>query len=124
MIRYLDLGLLLTIMEEAGLQAVRDPGLLDSAAHRPRTTVFGEGAYPTLEEKAAVLMESIVRNHPLVDGNKPLGWLSAVVLYRLHGVRLDAPEDDAYHLVIGVAEGRVDYHEAAARLASWTSTST
>jgi death-on-curing protein len=122
--RYLDLDLLLAIVDEAGLQAVRDPGLLDSAGHRPRTTVFGENAYPTLDEKAAVLLESIVRNHPLIDGNERLGWLSAVILYRLNGVVLDAPEDPAYELVIGIAEGRVDYHESAATLASWTSTST
>ncbi|MCR4513168.1 type II toxin-antitoxin system death-on-curing family toxin [Aeromicrobium sp. 50.2.37] len=124
MTRYLDLHLLLAIADEAGLQAVRDPGLLDSAAHRPQTTGFGDDAYPTLDEKAAVLLESIVRNHPLVDGNERLGWLSAVILYRLNGVVLDAPEDPAHDLVIGVAEGRVDYHECAARLASWTSTST
>lgn len=124
MTQYLSLELLLVMVEEAGLQSVRDPGLLDSAAHRPQTSVFGEDAYPTLDEKAAVLLESIVRNHPLVDGNKRLGWLSAVVLYGLNGVVLDAPEDDAYDLVIGIAEGRIDYHESAARLASWTSTST
>ncbi len=124
MTQYLDLELLLLVADEAGLQAVRDPGLLDSAAHRPRTTVFGEEAYPTLDEKAAVLLESIVRNHPLVDGNKRLGWLATVLLYRLNGVRLDAPEDPAYDLVIGIAEGRIDYHASAARLASWTSTPT
>ena len=124
MIDYLTLDDLLTIVERYRLPPVRDVGLLDSASHRPRTTVFGEDAYPTLDEKAATLMESIVRNHPLVDGNKRLGWLSAVLTYTLNGVRIDAPEDDAYELVIGIAEGRIDYHESAARLASWTSTST
>lgn len=121
---YLSLEDLLTVIERYGLPPVRDVGLLDSAAHRPMTTLFGDDAYPTLDEKAAVVMESIVRNHPLVDGNKRLGWLSAVLTYRLNGARLDAPEDDAYDLVIGIAEGKVDYHESAARLASWTSTST
>lgn len=121
---FLSLDDLLTVIERYGLPPVRDVGLLDSAAHRPMTTLFGDDAYPTLDEKAAVVMESIVRNHPLVDGNKRLGWLSAVLTYRLNGTRLDAPEDDAYDLVIGIAEGRIDYHESAARLASWTSTST
>lgn len=121
---YVLLRDLLTIIERYQLQAVRDMGLLDSAAHRPQTSVFGDEAYPTLDEKAAVLLESIVRNHPLVDGNKRLGWIAAAMTYRLNGVELDAPEDEAYDLVIGIAEGRVDYHESAARLASWTSTST
>lgn len=123
-IRYLDLETLLFIVDEAGLQAVRDHGLLESAAMRPQTSVFGEDAYPTIDEKAAAFMESIVRNHPLVDGNKRLGWIAAKTFYVLNGIRLAAPHDDAYGLVIGIAEGKVDYRESAARLASWTSTST
>ncbi len=124
MIVYLTLDNLLAMVEEAGLQAVRDVGLLDSAAQRPRTTVFGEDAYPTLDEKVAVLLESIVRNHPLIDGNKRLGWLSAKVFYGINGAFLDAPEDPAYDLVIAVATGVMSYQESAARLAAWTSTST
>lgn len=123
-VRYLDLETLLFIVNEAGLQAIRDLGLLESAAMRPRTSAFGEDAYPTIDEKAAALMESIVRNHPLVDGNKRLGWIAAKTFYVLNGVRLAAPHDAAYDLVIGIAEGQVDYQASAARLASWTSTST
>ncbi|MEC4613121.1 type II toxin-antitoxin system death-on-curing family toxin [Tsukamurella tyrosinosolvens] len=117
---HLDLELLLTIIDQAGLPGVRDHGLLESAALRPQTSVFGDDAYPTLDEQAAALMESIVRNHPLVDGNKRLGWLATVVFYGLNGVPLDAPEDPAYDLVIAVAEGRIDYHASARLLASWT----
>ena len=65
-------------------------------------------------------MESIVDNHPLVDGNKRLGWLAATVMYGRNGVTLDAPEDEAYELVIGIAEGRIGYPESAAMLARWT----
>ncbi|TWS23089.1 type II toxin-antitoxin system death-on-curing family toxin [Tsukamurella sputi] len=117
---HLDLALLLTIADEAALPSVRDAGLLEAAAMRPRASVFGEDAYPTLDEKAAALLESIVRNHPLVDGNKRLGWLAATIFYALNGVDLDAPEDPAYDLVIGIAEGRIDYRLSAAALASWT----
>lgn len=120
MTTYLHLRDLLTIIDEYGLQAVRDVGLLDSASHRPQTTVFGDDAYLTLDEKAAVLLESIVRNDPLVDGNKRLGWLVAYVFYGCNGVELTPPLDDAYDLVIGVAAGDVDYHRAAELLHSWT----
>lgn len=123
-IQYLDLETLFQIVDEAGLQAVRDAGLLESAAMRPQTSLFGDDAYPTIDEKAAVLMESIVRNHPLIDGNKRLGWIATKTFYVLNGIRLTAPHDDAYDLVIAIAEGRVDYHQSAATLASWTSTST
>ena len=124
MIAYLTLDDLLQIAEHYGLPPVRDVGLLDSAAHRPQTSAFGEDAYPTLDEKVAVLLESIVRNHPMVDGNKRLGWLATAILYDTNGVWLEAPDDDAYDLVTGVAEGRIDYHDSAATLAAWTSTST
>ena len=47
---------------------IRDVGLLGSAAARPQTTVFGHDAYPDIISKAAALLQSIVNNHPLVDG--------------------------------------------------------
>ena len=124
MIDFLTLEDLLTIVERYRLQAVRDIGLLDSAAHRPQTTLFGEDAYPSIEEKAAVLLESIVRNHPLIDGNKRLGWIAAVMFLERNGFRVDAPFDAAYDLVIAVVTGTMSYQEAAAMLAAWTSTST
>jgi death on curing protein len=54
--------------------ALRDEGLLASAAGRPRTSAFGDDAYPTFVEKAAAVMHSVARNHALVDGNKRLAW--------------------------------------------------
>lgn len=120
MITYLSLEDLLTIIERYNLPPARDVGLLDAAAHRPRASAFGEDAYPTIDEKAAVLLESIVRNHPLLDGNKRLGWLAAVVFLDINGLTLNAPLDEAYDLVIGVATGDVEYHQVATRLRSWT----
>lgn len=120
MTTFLSLSELLAIVDEYGLQQVRDIGLLDSAAHRPQTSVFGEDAYPTLDEKAAVLLESIVRNHPLIDGNKRLGWLAVYVFYGRNDVVLEAPHDAAYDLVIGVATGELDYHRVASELHAWT----
>ena len=111
---------LLVLIEELGDLHVRDYGLLDSAAHRPQATVFGDDAYLDLDTKAAVLLESIARNHPLLDGSKRLSWVAVVVFYGLNGHALSAPEDPAYDLVIGVAEGRLTYQEVAVQLAGWT----
>ena len=88
--------------------AVRDHGLLASAAGRPRTSVFGEDAYPTLGEKAAALMHSIARNHALVDGNKRLAWAATRVFCLLNGRDLAYTVDDAEALVLGVATGELD----------------
>ena len=119
MTTYLSLEDLLSLTNDLGVGPVRDLGLLDSAAHRPQTELIGYAAYPTLDEKAAVLLESIVRHRPLVDGNKRLGWLAAVVFYGLNDEALDAPDDDAYDMVIAVASGQLDYAAAAALVAGW-----
>jgi len=106
---YLDLDDLVAAAEAAtGRPAeVRDYGLLESAAQRPATTVFGADAYPTIHEKAAALLHSIVRNHPLVDGNKRLGWVAVRLFYVMNGHELRAEDDDAYDFVIGVAAGEI-----------------
>jgi death-on-curing protein len=114
---YLSLEDLLTIADMLGEPAVRDVGLLEAAAHRPAATAFGEDAYPNRHTKAAAMLESLVRNHALVDGNKRLGWVATVVYYRLNGQRLTAPEDEAYDLVLAIAAGQYDIAE---RLATWT----
>lgn len=98
---------------------IRDLGLLESAAARPATSVFGDDAYPDLATKAAALLESIVRNHALIDGNKRLGWLALVLLLALNDHRLDVDDDEAYDLVIGVAEGRHDVAAIVAVLRGW-----
>jgi death on curing protein len=111
---------LVLIAETIGTAAVRDVGLLDAAAHRPRATAFGEDAYPTVHEKAAALLDAVVRNHALVDGNKRLGWASAVVFYDLNGFDLVAPNvDEAVELVVAVAAGHLELEKLSERLAAW-----
>ena len=119
MTEYLTLEDVLRLIEDLRVGPVRDIGLLDSAVHRPRVSVFGEDVYPGIDEKAAVLLESLVRNHALVDGNKRIGWLATVVFYGLNGIMLDAPDDDAYDLVITLASGTTTYQRAAELLAPW-----
>src|SRR5918992_1938042 len=87
---------------------VRDVGLLEAAVHRPRASVLGQDAYPDLSAKAAALLHSLARNHPLVDGNKRLAWLATYVFLAKNGVVLDPDDDAAYELVVGVAGGEID----------------
>ena len=119
--RYLDVESLLVLADLAvgGQAQVRDMGLLSSAAARPRSGFGDFEAYPTIFEKAAALMHSLVGNHALVDGNKRLGWTAAVVFCDINGTWIEAPDDEGYDLVIGVAEGRLDVPEIADRLRQW-----
>lgn len=116
---YLTTEDLLALASGLGVSPIQDIGLLDTAAHRPRAGVLGREAYPGIDEKAGALLESVVVNHPLVDGNKRLGWLAVVIFYGLNGINLDAPDDDAYDLVIAVASGQADHHCAAQHLVHW-----
>lgn len=122
---YLDVEdvLEIAVAVTAGAAAVRDPGLLQAAVFRYRTTVFGEDAYPTVFEKAAALLESLARNHALVDGNKRTAWTAAVVFLGLNGHRItldNAPTLETYPFVISVATGELDsIEDIAARLAKF-----
>lgn len=119
MTEYLSLEDLLALVGDLQVGPVRDLGLLDSAAHRPRASLRGREAYPTLDEKAAALLDSLVRNHPLVDGNKRLGWLATVVFLDINGAWIEAPDDDAYDLVIAVASGHRALADIGETLARW-----
>ena len=89
--------------------AVRDLGLLSSAVHRPQSQMFGVEAYTDLFEKAAALLHSLLINHPLVDGNKRMAWMSTVVFMDFNGTEmLDVEQDEAYKLVIEVASGGLE----------------
>lgn len=123
MTEYLDPDDLLAIAQYAidGDVAVRDHGLLASAAARPQASAFGADAYPELHLKAAALLHSLARNHPLVDGNKRLAWLATYVFLDING---DAPitgQDDVFDLVMTVAAGTLDdLEKIAAQLAGWS----
>jgi len=96
---------------------IRDIGLLGSAAARPQTTAFGEDAYPDLVTKAAALLQSIVNNHALVDGNKRLGWLATAVFLELNGIKASrASNDDVYEFVVLIVASNPALDDITTRL--------
>lgn len=113
---YLELEDLLALVTKLGAGPVRDLGLLASAAARPRASAFGQDAYPTVGLKAAALLQSVCGNHALVDGNKRLALAAAVTFLRLNGHDVSLTQDEAFDLVMGVAEGRLELAEIAAAL--------
>lgn len=107
---FLDLELLLHVAERAIGEPpeVRDPGLLESALARPRATVLGQDAYETLHQKAAALLHSLARNHALIDGNKRLALAATIAFFGLNGLRLNLSNDEAYALIVAIADGTID----------------
>ena len=118
-IEYLDLDDLieLTILLLGEPAPIRDIGLLGSAAARPQTTAFGEDAYPDLWTKSAALLQSILKNHALIDSNKRLGWLATAVFLELNGQSPSQLTNDVvYDLVYAVASGEFSIDEIASQL--------
>lgn len=124
MTEYLDLEDLLAAAEAAvgGRAEIRDLGLLHAAVARPQASAFGEDAYPDLDRKAAALLHSTVTGHPLVDGNKRLGWVAVRLFYLLNDADIRPEVDDGFDLVVRIAAGQLhDVAEIATVLASWRS---
>jgi death-on-curing protein len=115
-IEYIEPEQALAVVAHLGLH-IRDQGLLFSALARPSAGMFGEDAYATLELKAAALMSSLAQNHPLFDGNKRLSWILTLAFLRLNGCRVVMSTDDAFQLVIEVAQSELDLDAIAATLA-------
>jgi death-on-curing protein len=88
-----------------GPEGVRDLGLLESALYRPRT-----GYYRDLAEMAAALFESLIMNHPFIDGNKRVAFFATDVFLRLNGWKLKVEANAAHEFLIGLLHrGECDF---------------
>jgi death-on-curing protein len=104
------------IQRTGGSGGVRDMRLLDSALARPRATFGGEDLYPGPWHKAAVLMHSLVKNHPFVDGNKRTALTATGLFLELNGYTLTASNEEALDFTRRVVLGEIDVKLAAAWL--------
>jgi death-on-curing protein len=87
------------ILRFGGPEGIRDHGLLESALHRPRT-----GYYPDLVSMAAALFESLIMNHPFVDGNKRIAFFATDIFLRLNGFKIRVDPDEAHAHLVGLLE--------------------
>lgn len=112
MITYLDLEDALYVIQRLGFY-VKDVGLLNSALARPKTTVFGEDAYPSLSLKAAALAHSIAKNHALVDGNKRTTWALMVSFLIVNGFKHNFTTEEGMNFVLDLATDKLSLENAA-----------
>ncbi len=89
---------------------VRDRSALESAIGRPFATFDHQDLYPSGIEKAAAALESIVTNHPFIDGNKRVGYVLARLFIMKSGLDIYATQHDKYELVLGVSKGELKYN--------------
>lgn len=104
-----------------GSSGLRDPGLLESAVARPRASFDGEELYPDLWTKAAGLMQSLIKNHPFVDGNKRTAVTATAIFLELNHHRLTASNDEVLRFAVQAAGGQAELEEIAAWLEAHSS---
>jgi death on curing protein len=100
-----------SIDDYGGAKGVRDIGLLESAIARPFQTFGGENLYKTTFEMAAALGESLIINHPFIDGNKRTGLLGMLSLLLEYSLVLKATEEEIYDLTIKISTGEIKFEE-------------
>lgn len=100
-----------SIIDFGGSDGIRDIGLLESAIARPFQTFDGSDLYPTIFEKAAALGESLIVNHPFVDGNKRTGVLAMISLIISGGYDFTAQPENLYNFVINISTGSISFAE-------------
>lgn len=96
------------IAATGGSHGVRDEGMLDSALSNPFQTFGGEELYPGILCKAAQLCFGIVKNHPMVDGNKRLGTHVMLVFLALNGCSLQYTQEELSDTILSLAAGETD----------------
>jgi death-on-curing protein len=94
-----------------GRKGVRDFALLESALNRPFATFDAQELYPDPLDKAAAILESIVINHPFVDGNKRTGYVLARLLLMANDWDIAEDQQDKYDFVIAVSKGEMRFAE-------------
>ena len=102
------------------LNYVRDTVLLRSALERPAATLFGRDAYPGVYAKGAALLQSLLRNHALLDGNKRAGWILCVLFFQLNGHDERYDEDAMFDFIVAIAAGEIEeIGRIAQQLSAW-----
>jgi len=105
---YLSLEQILYLHKESirkfgGTLGTRDMELVKAAIMQPRQSAFGKDAYPTIFDKAAVLLHAITKNHPFLDGNKRTAFISAYILLTVNGYKLIATNQEAIDFMLNIA---------------------
>jgi death on curing protein len=98
-----------------GSHGIRDLSALESALAKPFQTFDSKELYSTPLDKAASFIESILNNHPFIDGNKRTGYVLARLFLLQNGVDIKANQQDKYEFVMNIASGKLRFEE----IASW-----
>ena len=94
-----------------GSKGVRDQGSLESAINRPFATFDNQDLYPTPSDKAAAILESILINHPFIDGNKRTAYVLMRLILLDNGLDVVADQEDKYKMIISASTGDIRFDD-------------
>jgi len=110
----------LLIAKFGGSLGIRDRGALTSALSRPFQIFEGKELYPSILQKSAALIESILANHPFVDGNKRTGYVLMRVFLLNNGYDIIASQNEKYEFLIRIASGKSNFNDIIYWLENFT----
>jgi len=99
----------LLIDKFGGSKGIRDRGTLEAAIKRPYSTFDQKDLYPTPVDKAVAILESIIKNHPFIDGNKRTGYVLMRLTLLQNGIDINADQVEKYEFVIDLSKGKLDF---------------
>jgi death-on-curing protein len=106
----------IAIKQFGGSNGIRDTQMLESAIKRPFQTFGGEELYPSIIEKAAAIIESILMNHPFVDGNKRTGYILMKAMLMEKNITITTHQNEVYNFVIAISTGEMKFEAIVAWL--------
>ena len=90
---------------------VKDVNLLDSAINRPKQSIFGNDAYPTIHEKAAALFESIAKNHAFHNANKRTALASLIIFLKINHYKWTMGIEEEQDFTVDVVNHKYTFQE-------------
>jgi death-on-curing protein len=94
-----------------GATGIRDRGALESAINRPDQTFDGQELYPSPIDKAAAIFESIISNHPFIDGNKRTAYTLMRLVLMESKMDIDLGQNQKFDFIIKAAKGEFTYDQ-------------
>lgn len=94
-----------------GSKGIRDIAGLEAALARPYMTFDQQDLYPNIEDKAAAVFESLIINHPFIDGNKRIAYLLLRLTLRDNNTTMVASQKEKYHMAITASMGQFNFDQ-------------
>src|SRR5690625_3395866 len=99
---------------------VKESGLLESTLHRPKQSLFGEDANPSIYEKAAALTDSLAKNHAFYNANKRTALASLIIFLKLNGYKWTMDIVAEQDFIVDIVNHRYTFSKMASTIEEYS----